>query len=190
VVRARTKSGSAITLFDVIIESPQIRIAEPTDGGVTIVNEGPHLLDLSGWEVKTGKRTFTLPQDTVLPAHRSSLFSWDIMAMASSSKVELLYPHGEVASSYDGTAGTVMTDDDRAQPYYAEAGIEEVAQAPVTAAPQVAYGTHEPAAPVASSVVPDVAGAAILASGTPVILKHERGIIRSVTSWFGSLFGH
>ncbi len=75
--------------------------AHPVSIGVTIVNGAIVLtntsgrdLDISGWHLRAGSGTFTLPARTILLRDAAVPFSPDITRVAASRDATLLYPNG------------------------------------------------------------------------------------------------
>lgn len=62
----------------------------------TIENRGGDELDISGWQVVGGERTFTFPKNTILGARKSATFASEVTGLTTppGSTAELLFPNG------------------------------------------------------------------------------------------------
>ncbi len=62
----------------------------------TIQNHGGDELDVSGWQVSSGGKTFTFPKNTILGARKSVIFASEVTGLATpaGSIPELLFPNG------------------------------------------------------------------------------------------------
>lgn len=93
--RARSVQGaSAVALVPVVVVATEVSISAVDERGITLLNPSERLADLSGWKLRAGRRTFTLPEDTVIGAGKSALFPWAVTKLASTSEARLLYPDG------------------------------------------------------------------------------------------------
>ncbi|MFZ2303161.1 MAG: lamin tail domain-containing protein [Minisyncoccia bacterium] len=63
---------------------------------ISIQNQGGDEMDISGWQVVAGEKTFTFPKNTILGARRSATFASEVTGLAtpSGSTAELLFPNG------------------------------------------------------------------------------------------------
>lgn len=160
VVRAKEKGQSAVGTITVMAQPLLLSVADGEEKGVTLSNHGPTLADLSSWKVKAGKKTFTLPPDTVVPAGKSVILSSVVTRLPTSTPAELLYPNGERVALY--------TPEQPSEPI---AGIEEEQEVvPAVAVPYtVPTYAKDPIAPTAQAQLAAV-GAAV---SPKVMLKGE-----------------
>lgn len=104
VVSLDVSSGeySAFDRMIVTAEPAQILISSATSEFVEIKNESKHELDISFWYLKTDEKLFLIPESTILLSEKSVKFSSSITGIiASNGDVNLLYPNGNLATSYD-----------------------------------------------------------------------------------------
>ncbi|MBY0111021.1 lamin tail domain-containing protein [Patescibacteria group bacterium] len=174
VVRAREKGQSAVATVSVIAQPFQISMEEDTERGVVIGNHSPTLADLSSWKIKAGKKSFTLPPDTVVPAGKSVLLSSLVTRLPTSTPSELLYPNGERVALHTPE-----------QPSLASESIEERQEVvPAVAAPRVVPTyAKDPIAPAAQAQLAAV-GAAVPGK---VILKGEAEPLNAIGYFFEDL---
>jgi hypothetical protein len=124
-----------------------------SDAGVTLHNNGTLLADLSEWELRVGKKEFTLPDDTVLPAGKSVLLSSRVTGLASSTEAELDFPSGELAYAFSEHDAAVLNEaSSTAQLAQAARPASPVARAPAPA--PVAYILDETTLPNATTSSP------------------------------------
>lgn len=64
---------------------------------IVLTNTSGRELDLSGWHLRSGASTFTLPRNSLLLVGASVPFAYDITRLAASPDAVLLYPNGVVA---------------------------------------------------------------------------------------------
>lgn len=80
-----------------------VRTGASPSGFVEIANRGDAEIDLSYWMIRTGGQTAILPRNTLLGPRRTTMFSNESLALSvpPAGAVELLYPNGALAMSYD-----------------------------------------------------------------------------------------
>lgn len=103
-----TTSGvlTAIDRIDVTVVPANlavVRTGASPGGFVEIANRGDAEIDLSYWMIRTGGQTAVLPRNTLLGPRRTTMFSDESLALMvpAVDTVELLYPNGALAMSYD-----------------------------------------------------------------------------------------
>jgi hypothetical protein len=100
-VRATAKGISTISLISVTAAEAAIAIQENNEKGVILQNKSDRIVDLSAWKLRTDKRTFALPEDTVLLPGKSALFPSAITRLATSTVVSLHFPNGKITTSLE-----------------------------------------------------------------------------------------
>ena len=105
VVHAFTPDGGdARSEMLVTVKNAGIRIVSVSSRGITLVNDDSRTLDLSLWRLTMGGQEFKIPADTKILAGRTVLFPLRVIELPIADSASLLYPSGEVASAYPGTA--------------------------------------------------------------------------------------
>lgn len=160
VVRAKAKSQSAIAMLSVVADAALVRVATTSDTGVVVTNDGDRLVDLSLWKVSTGKKKFTLPEDTVLPPRASLRLASAVTGLPTSTAPVLLFPNGSLASALEQPQASIASIE-------TEQEVVPVAAAPLTLPPYAQY-SHAPAV----APQPAAVGAAVPPQGN-VILKKD-----------------
>lgn len=95
-VRATVHEGAtAVALVPVVANVPDVSLEAITDRGVLLNNESDAVADISGWQLKDKGDTFTIPEDTVIAAGKTTLLPWKVIGFSASSTPVLLYPSGE-----------------------------------------------------------------------------------------------
>ncbi|PCI19164.1 hypothetical protein COB64_04200 [Candidatus Wolfebacteria bacterium] len=71
---------------------------------IELSNTGSYELDLSKWVVRVGSQSFSIPRNTIMLPKKKVFFSPKATGFTySDEKVEIVFPGGEVASSFGGT---------------------------------------------------------------------------------------
>lgn len=96
-----SKGGSAVSLIPIVVVTTQVTVSSVDERGITLTNPSERLADLSLWKLKGDKKTFTLPEDTVIAAGKTTLLPWSVTRLASTSEISLLYPDGSPVYSGD-----------------------------------------------------------------------------------------
>lgn len=105
VVRATTTDGGNVQKEVIVtVKDASIKISSVSSRGITLANSDSRTLDLSLWRLSMGGQEFKIPEDTQILAGRNILFSSKVIELPMANTVFLLYPSGEVATSY----GTVL----------------------------------------------------------------------------------
>lgn len=103
-VTASSGEWSATDRSDITILTPELalsKIKEGSDGFIELHNAGPHEVDLSFWMLKSGTRTFTIPQGTVIGGKKTVPFPTAITGLSVDMRsAALLYPNGNIATAY------------------------------------------------------------------------------------------
>jgi hypothetical protein len=68
-------------------------------GFVELANESSRLIDLTGWILKDGVRSFTLPEGTRIAAHTEAIFPNEITGLGSGALVSLYFGNMRLADS-------------------------------------------------------------------------------------------
>lgn len=101
VVRAAHRQATAIRTLLVRVAPAAVAIAGVSDVGITVVNRGTDILDLSNWELFSAGKHFTIPEDTALLPGRETLFPASVTKLATSTdEVLLAYPSGRTAALF------------------------------------------------------------------------------------------
>lgn len=81
---------------------------------VAIENFGNDELDLSGWQIKTQEKTFTLPKNTLILAHKTLTIASEIsgLQVATTTTVSLHFPNGTLVPP----AGTLPATETKSLP--------------------------------------------------------------------------
>ena len=101
IVRARTPDGgNTQEEIAVTVSDAHISIASVTARGIGLKNNSTRVLDLSFWRLSMGGHEFKIPEDTgILPGH-TVLFASQVIELPLAASASLLYPSGEMATSY------------------------------------------------------------------------------------------
>ena len=95
VVRATTRDGiEAVAMVQIVVQDALVSVEKVDERGITVRNAATHLSDLSLWKLSTGKRSFRLPEDTVIAPGRSALLPWEATKLPTSTEAALLFPDG------------------------------------------------------------------------------------------------
>jgi len=84
----------------VTVRSAQVRILEIPDAGIMITNDASERLDLSGWALFSNKKSFRIPNGTVILPKASIILPPNITFLATTPEVTLAYPDGSIAAQY------------------------------------------------------------------------------------------
>lgn len=99
-VTARDGDATARDELTVTVRMPRVRIATVADDGIMLANDSENELDLSGWKISSGERSFRLPEGMrMLPASQV-LVPTSVMRMSNISVASLAYPSGKIAATY------------------------------------------------------------------------------------------
>lgn len=101
VVRAQERYSQGTASFIVTADPADIRVTALSEKGVTLTNSDTRILDLSRYQLVSGKELFKIPEDTHILPGRSVIFSPETTKLSTTtSSMNLLYPSGEVAFAY------------------------------------------------------------------------------------------
>ena len=101
VVRATTSDGGdARSEIIMTVKNAGIKISSVSSRGITLANTDSRTLDISLWRLSMGEQEFKIPEDTQILAGRMTLFPSQIIQLPISNTASLLYPSGEVATTY------------------------------------------------------------------------------------------
>ncbi|HYD92919.1 MAG TPA: lamin tail domain-containing protein [Candidatus Paceibacterota bacterium] len=93
-VRASTREGiSVLALMPVVVVEHGISIESVSEQGITLRNATSRLADLSSWKIRA-RRTFTIPEDTVIAPDGTALLPWSVTRLSTSTEPVLLFPNG------------------------------------------------------------------------------------------------
>lgn len=90
---------SATTRVEVQVVEPRIALragGDTTRSFVALENKGSDELDLSGWQIRAGEKSFMIPKNTFLGARKTITFASEVMEFVTpeGSSVELFYENG------------------------------------------------------------------------------------------------
>ncbi|MEK7135648.1 MAG: PKD domain-containing protein [Patescibacteria group bacterium] len=101
VARATTSDGGdARSEIIMTVKNAGIKISSVSSRGITLANTDSRTLDISLWRLSMGEQEFKIPEDTQILAGRMTLFPSQIIQLPISNTASLLYPSGEVATTY------------------------------------------------------------------------------------------
>lgn len=102
-----TGFGAALDMVNVKIIPNGLKIKEADENKIILKNDSVVILDISGWHLKNSVKIFTLPMgmfikaNAVLPLDASVVgFGFVQSGGVTGDKIELLYPNGSLAYSY------------------------------------------------------------------------------------------
>jgi len=78
----------------------QIKISEANSDYIKIFNGSNETIDLSGWFLKAGNKTFIFPKNTIIRANSNLTIPSVNSGLNPASTAELLYPNGSLAFSW------------------------------------------------------------------------------------------
>ncbi|HRH55581.1 MAG TPA: lamin tail domain-containing protein [Candidatus Paceibacterota bacterium] len=101
VVRAEERYSRGTTSFVVIADPADVRIALLSEKGVSLENRDTRILDLSRYQLTSGKESFRIPADTQILPGRTVIFPPEVTGLSTTTTaMQLRYPSGELAFSY------------------------------------------------------------------------------------------
>lgn len=101
VVRAQERYSRGTSSFVVTADPADVRIARLSEKGVSLENRDTRTLDLSRYELRSGKEKFRIPEDTQILPGRTVIFPPEVTGLSTTTiSMELRYPSGEVAFTY------------------------------------------------------------------------------------------
>ncbi len=101
VVRAEESYSHGTASFIVIADPADIHITGLSEKGVALKNSDTRILDLSRYQLVSGRKRFRIPQDTQILPGRTVIFPPEVTGLSTSTlSMELRYPSGEVAFAY------------------------------------------------------------------------------------------
>jgi hypothetical protein len=98
-----TNSASARVVVNVHPVSVTLSLR---NNAVVLANTSGRELDLSGWHLRAGPRTFTLPQHSIILVGASVPFTREVTGLGTYADTALLYPNGAVAATVTASAET------------------------------------------------------------------------------------
>lgn len=99
--KAIDRTSVTIAPLDVIISN----IKTGDDGFVELTNEGDEEVNIGAYELESGEVSFEFPKDTIIDPGSSIKFSNALLGFSSESNVGLVYPDGELVSSWEEADG-------------------------------------------------------------------------------------
>ncbi|MDP6659896.1 MAG: lamin tail domain-containing protein [Candidatus Pacebacteria bacterium] len=75
----------------------QLKVARGEDGSVILGNREDREIDLSWWYIKSGDKTFQLPEMTYILGSSEIRFSSSVTELSEIAELSLLYPNGSIA---------------------------------------------------------------------------------------------
>ncbi|MDP3402628.1 MAG: lamin tail domain-containing protein [bacterium] len=107
VVRAQESYSHGTASFVVIADPADISITHLSEKGVTLKNSDTRILDLSRYQLVSGRERFKIPEDTQILPGRTVIFPPEVTGLSTSTlSMELRYPSGEVAFVYPPAIST------------------------------------------------------------------------------------
>ncbi|MES2931095.1 MAG: lamin tail domain-containing protein [Patescibacteria group bacterium] len=101
VVRAQERYSQGTSSFIVTADPADVSITDLSEKGVTLKNSDTRILDLSRYQLVSGKERFRIPDDTQILPGRSVIFPPEATSLSTTTSVmSLLYPSGEMAFMY------------------------------------------------------------------------------------------
>jgi len=101
VVRAQEGYSQGVASLIVIADPAEIEITSLSEKGITLKNNDTRILDLSRYQLTSGKEKFRIPEDTQILPGRSVIFPPDTTGLSTTTvTMDLRYPSGEIAFSY------------------------------------------------------------------------------------------
>lgn len=132
VVRAQERYSLGTASFIVTADPAEISITALSEKGITLQNTDTRILDLSRFQLVSGKEKFRIPEDTSILPGRSVIFPPETTHLSTTtSSMNLLYPNGQLAFAFERATSTPSL-----QPQSSEAGtsilraVEIAAKAP------------------------------------------------------------
>jgi hypothetical protein len=134
VVRAQDRYSQGTASFIVTADPADIHITGLSEKGVTLKNSDTRILDLSRYQLVSGKQQFKIPEDTQILPGRAVIFPPETTRLATTtSSISLLYPSGEVASVYTHATTTPAVLPKTSEP---STNVLRAVEVPAKAAPQ------------------------------------------------------
>src|SRR3989344_2681983 len=104
-VDASSGEWSASDRKEIVIAQPELRISTVKEGGdgfIELRNGGADEVDLSNWQLRSGTRTFSIPEGTRIGAQKAVPFPALITNISADSRsTTLLYPNGDTVTKYE-----------------------------------------------------------------------------------------
>ncbi len=97
VVNAVSSDQMAVDRLTVKVVAPQIAL-QKVDGGVEVANNSAVEINLEGWSLVSGNKSFTFPKDTLIPAGRKVIFA-DDLTLINTGSLEIKNPLGKTYTS-------------------------------------------------------------------------------------------
>jgi len=92
----------------VTVQPAQVRIFSISTEGITISNDSNERLDLSGWALFVGQKSFRIPRGTVLLQNAKILFPFSVTRLSVTYTAWLAYPEGGIASIYPAPTPNIV----------------------------------------------------------------------------------
>lgn len=107
VMRAEEGQSRGTTSFVVTALPADITITSLTPRGVGLTNNDTRVLDLSRYQLVSGRDRFSMPLDTQILPGRTVIFPPEVTDLSTTtSYMTLRYPSGEIASTYSSASST------------------------------------------------------------------------------------
>jgi len=100
--------GDALAESIIIVKNAGIKIASISARGIDLTNNDSRTLDLSLWRLSMGGQEFKIPENTKILAGHTVLFPSRVIELPTANEASLLYPSGEVATTYPATSNIVQ----------------------------------------------------------------------------------
>lgn len=143
VVHATTSDGGdARSEVVITVKDARIKIASVSARGITLANNDSRTLDLSLWRLSMGGKEFKIPEDTQILAGHITLFPSQVIELPIADSAFLLYPSGEVATTYPSAVPAAEMPQ---QPLPAEASYKKVSEVEPTTGAKANTPAHDEA---------------------------------------------
>lgn len=104
-IAARAGKSHTVSLLKAVVYPSAARITKATSEGITLVNDGDEILDMSGWRVVQGNRQFIFPRFmAMLPGQETQLPASITKLGTSTEPIALLFPSGAVSTGLEPQA--------------------------------------------------------------------------------------
>lgn len=170
--------GDELKEMVITVKDANIKITSVSARGISLANDSQRTLDLSLWRLSMGGKEFKIPAGTQILSDRTVLFPSQIIQLPIAGSASLLYPSGEVATTYPqlSTPQTSFNNVQTAEPL-AVSRVESI----ISTKTNIQAYDEEVRAPAPATELA-AAGAAL-----PDVPKKQGGIFSS--PWFLGLLG-
>src|SRR3989344_1446454 len=179
VVRVSTPDGGDAFVESVVtVKDASIKIDSVSARGISLTNNSSRTLDLSLWRLSMGGKEFKIPTGTQILAGRTTMFPSQIIQLPIFDTASLLYPSGEVATTYPFTTTE--------QPSVNALSYKQVSEVDPSISAKASVPTNEKAV-IAPSVATELAAVGASASEFQKPKTKSNSLFSS--PWFYSMLG-